>query len=382
MNQFNMDELMECFAYVEDPRVLGRSKHHFIDIIVLSICATLCGAEACTEIEEFGLQKEDWLRKFLELPCGIPSHDTIGRVLAIVDPLQMENAFRNWVERISKHLEKPRTISIDGKSVSGTERQFTKHPLHIVSAYSHELGLSLFQTEAKYRGSGEVEGALECLQLLDIKDVTVLADAALSVHRITEKIREKDGHYLIPIKRNQKWSLDEIAEHFGVEKKRIKRSKSSEEGHGRKEVRMCEMLPASGLNEKFYQQWRDVKTMFRITRIRKIDNPSVNSTEATRCREDVTYYISSRELNAKQGLEEIRKHWMIENGLHWALDIAFKEDCWRTRAKSLARSLSLLRKIAFNIIKSSKSKGSIKVRMKRAAWNNDFLTDLIFGGKF
>jgi predicted transposase YbfD/YdcC len=141
-------------------------------------------------------------------------------------------------------------------------------------------------------------------------------------------------------------------------------------------------LPTTGLSQGFYEQWRDVKSMLRVTRCREIENPSVNSTEATRKRQDVTYYISSRELTAKEGLEEVRKHWMIENGLHWILDVAFNEDSWRTRAKSLARSLSLLRKIAFNIIRSSNSKGSVKIRMKRAAWNNDFLAKLVFGDEF
>jgi predicted transposase YbfD/YdcC len=380
VNQFNMDELMECFAYVEDPRVQGRSKHLFVDIIVISICAMLCGAETCTEIELFGNQKEDWLRQYLDLPCGIPSHDTIGRTLSLVDPLQMEMAFRNWVETITKGSEKPKTISIDGKSVAGTERKFTKHPLHLVNAYSHELGLSLFQTEATYRGTGEVEGALECLDVLDVKDVTVLADAALSVKRMTDKIREKKGHYLLPIKGNQRRSLEEIIERFDSAGKKIKRAQGSNEGRGRSEVRICEVLPANNLSTDFFDQWRDIKTIMKVTRHRELQKPSVNSTEATRKREDITYYISSRELTAAEGLKEVRKHWAIENGLHWVLDIAFSEDCWRTRAKALARSLSVLRKIAFNIIRASKTTGSIRGRIKQAGWNNDFLSQLVFGG--
>lgn len=382
MNQFNMDELMESFAFVEDPRVQGRSKHLFIDIIVITICAMLCGAETCTEIELFGIQKEDWLRKYLELPHGIPSHDTIGRVLALVDPTQMEAAFQSWVESITKGSVRPKSISIDGKSIAGSERRFTKHPLHIVNAYSHELGLSLFQTEANYRGSGEVEGALECLDILDIEDITVLADAAMSVKRITEKIRDKKGHYLLPIKKNQKLSLAEIKSQFELAGKKAKSARSANDGRGRKEKRICEVLPARSLSGDFIERWRDVKTILKVTRIRSIQNPSVNSTESTRKREDATYYISSRELSAQDGLNEVRKHWAIENGLHWVLDVAFREDSWRIRAKALARSLTLLRKIAFNIIRSSNTKGSVRGKIKQAGWNNDFLAQLVFGSQF
>jgi predicted transposase YbfD/YdcC len=384
MDQFKMEELMECFAYVEDPRVLGRSKHLFIDIIVLSICATLCGAEACTEIEEFGNQKIDWLRQYLDLPCGIPSHDTIGRVLSIVEPLQMESAFRNWVESMTSE-SKTKRISLDGKSVAGTERKFTKHPLHIVSAYSHELGLTLMQTEAKYRGAGEAEAALDCLKTLDLKGVTVMADAALSLKRIVEQVRVQEGDYIVPIKGNQKLSLKEMTEYFGSEERRIKRARSTEEGHDRKETRQSEVLPATKMSTEFYAKWPDVNTIIRVTRTREVENLELaqrikdKTLSATKTREDITYYVSSRDLTAKEALTEVRSHWGIENKLHWQLDVAFREDQWKVRAKSLARSLALIRKIALNIIRTSKTKGSVKVRIKRAAWNNDFLGQLVFG---
>lgn len=380
MNQFNMEELMECFAYVEDPRVQGRSKHRFIDIIVISICATLCGAEACTEIEEFGKQKLDWLGKYLELPCGIPSHDTIGRVLSIIDPLQMEAAFRNWVESVAAGDDPTKRISLDGKSVAGTERRFMKHPLHIVSAYSHELGLTLMQTEAKYRGSGEVEAALDCLKTLDLKGVTVMADAALSVKRIIEQIRGQEGQYVVPVKRNQKLSLEEMILSFKDSSKKIKRAKSNEEGHNRKESRQCEVLPAEEMSAEFYEKWKDVKTLIRMTRNRLVANTNlaVNKSK-TKERRDITYYVSSRKLDAREALMEARSHWAIENKLHWHLDVAFREDAWKVRAKSLARTLTLIRKIAMNIIRTSQTKGSVRVRVKRAAWNNDFLALLVFG---
>lgn len=381
MSRFNVEELMECFSYVEDPRVQGRSKHLFIDILVISVCATLCGAEACTEIELFARQKEEWLKRFLELPCGIPSHDTISRVLSLVDPLQMEAAFRNWVESVVSEKTTKR-LSLDGKSVAGTERHFKRHPLHMVSAYSHELGLTLIQTEAAYRGTGEAEAALECLKALDIKGVTVLADAALSIRRIPEQIRAQGGHYILPIKGNQRLSREEMAECFEKRPKGIKKTKSNETNRGRQETRVCEALTVANMSEKFLERWPDVKTLLRITRMRTSENKASTSEEETKTREDVTYYVTDLELDAKQGLKEVRVHWSIENKLHWHLDVAFSEDQWRVRAKALARTLTLLRKIAMNIVRTSNTKGSVRGRMKQAGWNNAFLSKLVFNEDF
>lgn len=381
MSQFNMDELMECFAYVEDPRVQGRSKHLFIDILVLSICATLCGAESCTEIEEFGKQKEDWLKQYLDLACGIPSHDTIGRVLSIVDPLQLESAFRSWVVGMSTE-GKTKRLSLDGKTVAGTDRRFHGHPLHMVSAYSHELGLTLMQTEANYRGAGEVEAALECLKVLDVKDVLVTADAALSVNRIVDQVRHQEGDYLLPIKGNQKCSKQELESKFKSQAKSIKTAESLEDNRARHEHRQCELLQASGMSDEFNIKWKDAKTLLRITRKREIRNKDIRLAADTKDRTDVTYYVSSRVIKAKEALAEVRSHWWIENQLHWTLDIAFREDDWKVRAKTLARTLTLIRKIAMNIIRTSNTSGSVRARMKRAAWNNDFLTQVVFGAQF
>jgi predicted transposase YbfD/YdcC len=380
IEQDQLDELMASLAFVEDPRVEKRSRHLLIDILVITICATLCGAETCTEIEIFAEQKEEWLRRFLALPNGIPSHDTFGRVLSLLDPLQVEAAFRHWVDIILGDKESPKRLSIDGKSVTGTARKFTTHPLHIVSVYSHELGLTLAQTEAKYRGSGEVEGSLECLKMLDIKDVTITADAALAVKRIIEQVREQKGHYIVPIKGNQRLSKEEIESRFG--KRKAKQVRTEEKNRGRLEERICEVLPAEKMSNEFNEHWRDVKTLIRVTRKREAENLSIKDESKTKIREDVTLYISSRELSASEALKEIRSHWQIENGLHWTLDVAFGEDTWRTRAKSLARNLSLLRKIAMNIIRQSNTKGSVRGRIKKAGWNTGFLEQLMFGGQF
>lgn len=392
INRDQLDDLIVSLAYVEDPRVQGRSSHLLIDILVISICATLCGAESCLEMQFFAEQKEGWLRKFIELPNGIPSHDTLARVLSLLDPLQLEAAFRNWVEAFVQG-QNPKHISLDGKSVSGTARRFTSHPLHMVSAYAHELGLTLAQTEATYRGTGEVSGAIECLKMLDIEGVIVTADAALAVKSLTGQIRDQKGHYLVPVKGNQKLSKLEIEKQFELRKKEIERASSKDDKKGRLEHRICEVLSEEQMSPKFNEQWRDVKTLIRMTRKREIENTAMTKkikkedgsfreerdSEKLKKREDITYYVCSQDLSARESLKEIRNHWKIENGLHWVLDVAFSEDSCRVRAKTLARNLSLVRKISMNIIRQSKTAGSIRGRMKKAGWNNDFLEQLIFG---
>ena len=393
----SFEELIECLKFVDDPRVVGRSKHLLIDILVISICAVLCGAEGVFDIEEFALEKEIWLRKFLLLPSGIPSHDTIARVLSLVDPLGLEIAFHDWIQHILGS-ERVRSISLDGKTTKGTERNFSRsnNGLHMVSAYSHELGLTLMEIESEGRGAGESSAAMDCIHSMDLDGVMVLADAGLASKRITQKIKEKNGDYVVPIKGNQRFYLQELEAYFLTDGESQKIAFDSNKGHGRSEERICQLLAAQGLSDKFKSQWLDAKVVFRIERkrtdkdkrcfVQKIDSEGSRiykkNDQELRVSQEVTYYVSSRRMTAQEALTEVRKHWGIENQLHWVLDVAFGEDDWRVRSKRLARTLSLMRKIAFNIIKRSKTKGSIRIRIKKAGWNNKFLEQLLFGGEF
>lgn len=391
LSKEQLSELINNLQYIEDPRVQGRSKHLLIDILVLSVCAILCGVENVTDIEEFGRQKVDWLKSFLELPCGIPSHDTIARVLCLIEPSQLEQAFGYWMKEVVR--DKLKSVSVDGKTVNGTERGFNtgKQPLALVSVYAHELGLSLMQTQANSTGTSESKAAKECLKLLDIKDVTVMADAGVASKGLLEQVREQKGNYLVAVKGNHRLSYQEVAEIF--ESAPRSTSKIEEEGHGRKEKRFCRALSTEGCSETFFKSYPDAKTIFRIKRVREEKDHRFivqktgedgkqyyekNNGEWKRS-EESSYYVSNLTLTAQEALAEVRKHWQIENNLHWVLDVAFKEDDWMVKARRLARSLSAIRKIAFNIIKLSKTKGSVRIRMKRAGWNNEFLEQLLWG---
>lgn len=389
-NQLN--ELIECFKSIRDPRVKGRSKHLLIDIIVISVCAVLCGAEGIYEIAQYGSSKEIWFKKYLKLPNGIPSHDTFARVLSLLDSAEIEKVFAEWTREVLNAGESTRTISLDGKFCAGTERSFNrgKKPLGTVSAYSHELGLSLVEAEA-IDGS-EIDGAMACLEILDVKDLLVTVDAGIGIKKVVQKINDKGGDYLVPLKANQWFYRDEVAEALESRKNKVQTFETEESAHGRDERRTCRVLMAKDMSDRFNTQWPDVKVIFSITRERIEDDKRYfiqetgkdgkqsyrKNVDDLKYAVETVHYVSSRKLTAKEALFETRKHWGIENKLHWVLDVAFREDNWTVRTKSLARSLSLLRKIALNLIRKSKTKGSVRVRMKKAAWSDDFLEELLF----
>lgn len=336
-DKFN--ELIESLSIVRDPRVRGRCQHTLIDILILSILAILCGAEGIKDIVIFGKSKEEWLKTFLDLKNGIPSEDTIARVLAVLDDKVFESSFHNWVNTIVSN-KKINTISLDGKSTKGTSQKFNGGPLplHIVSAYSHEYGLTLMQLEAINSGITESKVGVECLKFLDLKDLTVLADAGFSTFPLVSYITENKGNYILPIKKNNKISLRELEDY--LKKETPKSTKLKNQGHDRKEERVCELLTAENLSDQFKAKWPNVKCVFAMERkvnskdnrcfVAKKDEVGVLKYERNKAtRKTVVtkvFYVSSKLLTPKQAIENTRKHWEIENKLHWVLDVVFNED--------------------------------------------------------
>lgn len=383
--------VLESFQVVPDPRVTGRCDHELIDIIAISLCSVLCGCENWIEIEEFAEQRKSWFKQWLELPNGIPSHDTLARVFSLLEPKLFEAVFFDWARAI-RGQTKIKMISMDGKAVSGTHRAFndgTKR-LHLLNVLCTESGLSLGQLKARSSGSGEVNAAIECLEILKLKGTLVTVDAGLSVKRLTDKILEKGGDYLIPIKKNQRFYRKELEEVFLKTGKRLSEAKTEDRKHGRTEIRSAEVIKTNNLSDKFRAQWGNVSTAIRLVRFREEKDPrySVHETCAKgvqirrntgkiRNKETTVYYISSRNVKASDALGLIRKHWRIENNLHWQLDVTFKEDAWRVRNQVAAENLSLIRKTAFNLLKKAPGKGSMRIKMKRAGWNNQYLEQVL-----
>jgi predicted transposase YbfD/YdcC len=394
VSEEELSELIEALKEVEDPRVVGRSKHLLIDILVLVVCGILCRAETIKEIAEFGHGKLEWLQRFCSLPHGIPSHDTISRVLFLIDPQKLEILFAKWVQSVL--AGKATSISIDGKSSKGTDRRFNggTRPLHLVSAYSHEHGLSLCQAASPSSGNAEADAAVECIKQLDLKGVTVTADAGLNSKKVINQIHSQKGHYIVPVKSNHSLCYAELETLFSEYSG--KTSTSIDHGHGRHERRKCFVLSPKHMSARFREKWPSAKVVFAISRTRKekdkryaIQKTGEDGKQSyernygkIKASQTMTYYVSDKALSPQQALSQVRAHWGIENGLHWVLDVAFREDDWTVKAKRVARNLSLIRKMALNIIRANPYKASIRIKMKKAGWNDDYLEELVFRSKF
>lgn len=387
--------LMEKLMVIRDPRVKNRCDHLLVDVMIIGVCSVLCGAESWDEIGEFAKHREDWFKQFLELPNGIPSHDTIARVFSIIDIVDFERIFTEWATSLAP-AERLKRFSMDGKTVKGTYGNFNDgtRPLHLVSIFSTESGLVLGQSSAPSSGMGESEAALKCLELVDIKDALVSVDAGLSTKRISNAVIEKGGDYIFPIKRNCREAFAEVEDFpWGKRSDVIDKASTKEMSHGRQEERVCLSVPAAHFSASLNASWNEIKTVMRITRTRKTkDNRYyIQSKDEDgnisykknlgewKITKEVTYYISSAELPAASAIMEIRDHWSIENKLHWVLDVSFKEDQWRVRAKKAAQTLALVRKFAFNILAKNKDKGSKKIKMKKASWDPAYLEKLLAG---
>lgn len=365
--------LHKHFKWVPDPRTGNNKKHNLTEIIILSILAVLCGADSWYEMEEFGKEKEDFLKQILPLENGIPSHDTFNRVFMLIDTGLFERCFRAWTAELSQHLQaaSPSTqkelIAIDGKSVCNSAH---KHQglgaLHLVSAWSGRSELVLGQQKVADK-SNEITAIPELLSLLNIKGAVVSIDAMGTQKAIAEKIIERQGDYILALKKNQEILYDQVINQFNNFKE-DSYSQHLDKGHGRAEIRSCKVIhQLNWVDEK--ENWTGLKSIIKITSERIISNSHTTQDR---------YYISSLEADAAYFNQAIRWHWGIENQLHWQLDVGFGEDYNTTRNKQAAQNLALVRKLAINILKADKSsKSSLKSKRKMAGWNESFLLKLI-----
>lgn len=362
-------ELVECFRDIEDPRIERTRVHDLNDILVLSVLAVIAGAEGWEDIEEFGNQKISWLKKFLKLRAGIPSHDTISRVFRMLRPGVFQSAFLSWVKS-SQAATDLQTVAIDGKSLRRShDRSTCKKMLHSVSAWSTASRLMLGQVSVDEK-SNEITAIPELLKLLEIKGAIVTTDAMGCQTAIAAQIVEQEADYMLAVKDNHPTLAADLAElftqvHDGQAPDVVVRShETNEKGHGRIEQRMAFQ---ANLSKEFLSKhpgWSGLRTAVQI----------MNVTErAGKETVEVRYYISSVGMGVKKCVQAIRNHWGIENSLHWVLDMSFNEDQSRIRKDHGAENFALIRRFALNLLERDTSKGSIKKKRKRAAWNDDFL---------
>lgn len=366
-----MTGLMRFFESMEDPRMERTKKHKFIDIVTITIAAVICGCEDWNEIELFGRLKQSWLSQFLELPNGIPSHDTFNRFFAALNPDCLQQCFLNWIQEIAQITE-GRIVSIDGKRLCSSGTDGKKAIVHMVSAWCNSNNMVLGQVKTNDK-SNEITAIPELLKLLDINGCTITIDAMGCQTEIAASIIDKGADYVLAVKGNQGHLFDDIKEAFEqTPEAKQQISSTLETGHGRIERRTCHVITDTDwvCSKK---EWRQLQSVIKITTERTDKSGGQTQRE---CR----YYISSAVCKAETMLENIRLHWGIENKLHWMLDVNFHEDASQKRAGNAAQNFSVISRIALNLLQNEKSKKlSIKKKRLAAGWQHDYLAALLFG---
>lgn len=354
--------LAEHFSVLPDPRRHGHShtRHELVDIIVISVLAVICGAESWVEIESFGREKKPWLRKFLTLPSGVPSHDTFGRVFSLLDQSAFERCFSAWAEAMRSIPGG--VIAIDGKSVRRSHGKDMR-PLHLVNAFAADQGLVLGQRAVDGK-TNEITAIPELLETLFLKGCIVTIDAMGTQGWIAKKIKEHKADYILSVKGNQGRLFENIQKVLAAHTSSFDSAETSETAHGRIEERVC--VASGDLSSiRDCDRWVGLKSIARVTSIRTVRGATS---------EETRYFISSLKPDAKRLMNAVRAHWSVENSLHWSLDMSFREDESRVRAGHAGKNLALVRKIALNLLRTEKTaKVGIKAKRLKAGWSAQYL---------
>jgi predicted transposase YbfD/YdcC len=363
--------LAERLATLRDPRWQNLNlKHALTDILVLGFCATLAGCDDFVEIAAWARTHEAFWRTVLELAHGIPSHDTFTRVFALVKPDTLQGVLLPWLhERRGLPGD---LLHIDGKAMRHTRRNSRNlGPLHVVSAWASQAGLTLGQVAVDAK-SNEITAIPELLFLLDLRKKIVTLDAMGCQKEIAEQIVEQGGDYVLAVKANQPTLHAAIAAAFApadIPPAASRTYTTEDTGHGRHERRTVQVLPASGRVSQA-SAWLGLVSLVMVVRVVTCQATGVVTTE-------VSYFISSLRPNARRIGQAIRGHWGIENGLHWVLDVVFREDARRLYDRAAAENVAFLNRLALSLLRAESSKDSLKVRRKKAGWDLRYLTQLL-----
>jgi predicted transposase YbfD/YdcC len=367
-----------CFADVHDPRVQASCRHSLLDILVILVLGVACGAEDFTDLELFGSKREAWLRTFLKLPCGIPSHDTFRRVLSVLDPKEFAAGLFRWTQAVHEATG-GKLIAIDGKALRRSfAKKSGKKMLHLVTAWASENGLTLAQAACEEK-SNEITAIPEVLKLLSLKGSTVTIDAMGCQKEIAAQIRQQKGHYVLQVKGNQPTLEADLVAFFEecLESEFASAvhevHEATETGHGRRETRL---VHAVGLPKDFVHReaWPDLRSLVVVTSHREVDgNESWDS----------RYYITDRPPKAKSLGHAIRKHWGIENGQHWVLDVTFGEDTRRQQDRNGATNFAAVRRLVVSMLRQDKTiKQGAKAKRLACALDPDYLLTIFRNAQF
>jgi predicted transposase YbfD/YdcC len=367
--------LIEHFRELSDPRINRTLLHPLPELIVIAVCAVICGADEWTDIETFGRCKERWFRRLLTLPNGIPSHDTFGRVFARLDPFAFQQCFLNWMLSVQSRVPGD-VIAIDGKTL---RRSFSpadsKAAIHMVSAWASAQRMVLTQVKVDEK-SNEITAIPEILARLEIGGCIVTIDAMGCQKTIAMQISDAEADYVLAVKDNQPHLLEDIEATFGRAEihphsnlaREIDVHTARDKSHGRKEVRRCSVT--DNLEQvRNADQWWGLRSLVRIESTRTV---GAKTTFETR------YYISTLPADAKQVSHAVRSHWGIENSVHWVLDVDFREDDSRVRTNHAPANFTVLRHMALNLLRAEKTKKwSVRAKRKAGGWNDDYLATIL-----
>jgi predicted transposase YbfD/YdcC len=366
--------IQEYFATVTDPRVDRTKLHLLMDIVVIAICAVICGADTWVEMEAYGRAKEKWLRQFLTLPNGIPSHDTFARVIARLKPKEVQQCFLRWMQAVSE-VTAGEVVAIDGKTLRRSFARATgKGAIHMVSAWASANRLVLGQQKVDEK-SNEITAIPALLRLLDLKGCIVTIDAMGCQKAIARTIVEQEADYVLTLKANHGLLYEEVQRFFAWARQRQfqdvpHQSYHTLDGqHGRLEERRYWLVSdLAWLTEQ--SEWAGLQSLGMVERQRTV---------AGKTTMEVHYYLTSLAGSGQQFGEAVRTHWSVENGLHWVLDVAFQEDQSRLRRDHAAENFAVLRHLALSLLRQEPTcSNGIKVKRLKAAWDDDYLTRVLF----
>lgn len=379
MSVVSSGDFTSFFADVSDPRIERSKVHQLMDILFISVAGTIAGCEGPSDIAEFGRTQLNWCRKFVPLATGVPAHDTIGRVLSLIKPLEFQKAFVDWIAALVGTGDAedggPRFVPIDGKTLRGSRgARDREKPLHLVSAWATQQGMMLGQVAVDEK-SNEITAIPRLLKMLELHGALISIDAMGCQKDIARQIVKEGGDYVLAVKDNQPALHQAIAEYFLERHENqdfaelgCRQHVTTERSRGRDEVRSYYLAPLPASMQHFARNWKGLTSIGQVITATQSQGKETS---------DVRHYIASRPAKVKEFATATRGHWKIES-MHWILDVVLAEDDSRIRNGDGAENFAALRKFVLSLLKRDTSEGSLKRKRKRAGWSTEFLESLLF----